>query len=419
MSDPISSPGRGKTIVCIEDDPVQQGIYQSLLTRRGYEVIACLTGAETLEKLRTIRPDLLIIDLHLPDITGLELCDALLNLSTTTNVPFLFVSSDDREGQITAGLQKGAMDYIVKPFQPSALLAKVSVALSRAALTRRHRETAQLIAGRYEVVNRLGSGGTSMVFHARDVKQVPPLEVALKLYDLGYMEMFGAADRRQRFLREAYQLSRMDHPNIVKLLDFGRTDDDRYFIAMEFVHGTTLQELLLTGRPLPEQELVFIGYEVAQTLQYLHGHQMVHRDLKPGNIMLTEHGAVKLIDFGLARRAVDRLASDNDFFAGTPVFVAPELIATEGETDIRSDLYSLGVTLYFAFSKNVPFAAASHTQVLQEKLAERIKPLGELRPELNPALSDLVMRLMAPEPAARPDVESVVRDLRELLAKYA
>ena len=176
MSDPISSPGRGKTIVCIEDDPVQQGIYQSLLTRRGYEVIACLTGAETLEKLRTIRPDLLIIDLHLPDITGLELCDALLNLSTTTNVPFLFVSSDDREGQITAGLQKGAMDYIVKPFQPSALLAKVSVALSRAALTRRHRETAQLIAGRYEVVNRLGSGGPRRVGkdrHGREPGEQP------------------------------------------------------------------------------------------------------------------------------------------------------------------------------------------------------------------------------------------------------
>jgi eukaryotic-like serine/threonine-protein kinase len=406
-----------KTIFCVEDEPVMQSIYRAILGQRGFVVIICETGESVFTALKAQTPDLFIIDLHLPDMHGLELCDGLRAMQQTVNVPFIFVSGDDREPEITAALGRGATDYIVKPFKPAELLAKVSVALSRQgrlSLGLKSATEPEVLAGRYELQKRLGAGGTSMVFQAMDRQSSPPKKVAVKIFDLSYLQMFGKSDQISRFLREAYQLSRLNHPNIISLLDFGKTPDDRYYIAPEYVDGQTLQELLLTGKELNEDSVVYIAYEVARTLHYLHEHQVVHRDLKPNNIMITPEGSVKLIDFGLARTNTDRLRSDMDYFAGTAVFIAPELVKEERETDIRSDIYSLGMTLYFALTKTVPFDG-TQSDILEQKANTVLVPLRILYPSINAALSDVVMRMLERDPEKRPPIGEVVRILHRLM----
>ncbi|HLZ23207.1 MAG TPA: serine/threonine-protein kinase, partial [Ktedonobacterales bacterium] len=216
--------------------------------------------------------------------------------------------------------------------------------------------------GSYELVRRLGEGGMAQVYLARDVRL--GREVAVKVLDVRLAERPGF---RERFLREARVAAALDHPNIVPLYDFGDTEHLLYLV-MPYVSGGNLQDVLRRA-PLSSGEVVTYGSQMTDALDYAHKRGVVHRDVKPANMLLHADGRLMLTDFGLAkilgpnsRPAVPRGHPD----AGTPEYMAPEQI--EGRTDERSDIYALGVVLYLLLTGHLPFTGSTSAAVMEGHL---------------------------------------------------
>lgn len=404
-------------IVCIEDDPFIQELYLDILTRRGYDAVAFGSGEEVLQDAATEPASLYIIDLRLPDIDGLELVDRLRD-SFDADVPFIIVSATEQEGVITASLEKGALDYLVKPVRPAILLAKIGSILNRPALRKLSRSHLKdpLFAGKYELLSKLGSGTSSTVYLARAANQPNANRLALKIFELGFMSIYDHEDIMARFLREAYQMAKLRHPKAVRLVDFGKADSGHFYLAQEFVEGETLQDVLISYDQLAEQHVASIGYEMTDLLHYLESQHLVHRDINPRNIMITHQGTIKVIDFGLARTTRDRLSADSDMLLGTPLFLAPELLASpDAESSILCDIYSLGVTMYVCLCRHTPFGGSAK-EVVNQRRERSLPPLKTTMPQLKPDLTELIDEMIAEEPENRPDVETLRERLGHFLA---
>ncbi len=390
------------SIIVADDDPATLLMYKRILQDR-YEVRTCTNGAEVLSEF-TLKPaDLVILDNQMPEMDGRETTEALRRSSASWNVPIIIVSAQDSEENILDGLSYGANDYIVKPLKAAELLAKITVAL-------RKRESGtpdaglgpgSVFDGKYQIDRVLGEGGYSQVFAARNIKAEDSPWVALKIFDLPSLKQrsFGM----KHFLREAYQHSRLNHPNIVKLFDFGQVDTF-YFLAMEYLEGVILTDRLHEDGQLPEAELFRIAREVGKALACINSHNLIHRDVKPANIMLCHNGEIKLLDFGLAKNPSEDTISIEEVFRGTPHFTSPEHILHAKDIDIRSDLYSLGATLYFAATGVYPFDADSPVGVLRQHLHADPKPIRDLRPELNKGLAKLIHQCLKRNRDDRPTV---------------
>jgi serine/threonine-protein kinase len=255
--------------------------------------------------------------------------------------------------------------------------------------------------GRYEIVRRIGRGGMAEVFVAkrRDAGGVSTPIVIKRLLP----HLSANADMRRRFLDEARLLTRLDHPNIVRILDV-TDDDDEPGMVMEYVEGLSLNVIGRKQRtPIELAHVLRIGCYLCEALSYAHACTdrrgrplgVVHRDITPGNVVVGANGAVKLIDFGIARNR-DRLFQTVDGRAvGTMGYTAPEQV-TPGETvDSRADLFGLGVLLYVLLSRRLPFGARQFDQV-PEAVRAGPQPLTELRPDLPPGLWETLGRAMAP-----------------------
>jgi serine/threonine-protein kinase len=254
--------------------------------------------------------------------------------------------------------------------------------------------------GKYEIIRVLGKGGMGVVYQARQ----PAMDrmVALKLIR---PEAVTSADAVARFHREMLATARVEHPNTVRLYDFGEAAGQLY-LAMEFLAGSTLRDVLERDGRLPAERIVRIGRQVGQALGAVHRHGLVHRDLKPDNVMLVEgYGEsdfVKVLDFGIAR-SLERNAqlTATGQLVGTPAYMAPEQ-AMGDPIDHRADLYALGVMLFRMASGQPPFAAPTTARMLLAHATEIPAPLLALAPDTPPALAALIMQLLEKAPAARP-----------------
>jgi WD40 repeat protein len=251
--------------------------------------------------------------------------------------------------------------------------------------------------GPYRVLRTLGSGGMGMVVEAEDPDLQRP--VALKVMRPGLAVSDSA---RKRFLREARAAAALDHDHIVKIYQVGE-DRGVPFIAMQLLRGQSLQDRLEEPTPLPLGEAIRIGRELAEGLAAAHAAGLIHRDIKPANIWLEEpRGRVKILDFGLARsQADDAHLTQAGALAGTPGFMAPEQARGQA-VDVRSDLFSLGCVLYRLLTGAAPFQGDSAMDVLVSLANHQPPPPQTRNPEVPPALSDLVMRLLSKDPAGRP-----------------
>ena len=271
---------------------------------------------------------------------------------------------------------------------------------------------------RYEVVRRLGVGGMGEVFLARD----PELErsVAIKVMSA---ELAKDADQRKRFRAEAKAASALVHPNIVVILEVGETEDGRPFLAMEYVEGQTL-DAVMQQRRLRIREVLNLGLEVADALELAHSRGIVHRDIKPANIMLNGRGAVKVLDFGLAKRfAEDELSAPTSgsgshtrtgMLIGTPHYMSPEQVLGR-ELDNRSDLFSLGVVLYELVSGQKPFRGRTVGETINNVVNQAPEPLGLENPVYSPALDAIIFKCLEKEPAKRYEsAKALARDLAKL-----
>jgi serine/threonine protein kinase len=255
--------------------------------------------------------------------------------------------------------------------------------------------------GNYVVVDYLGRGGNSIVFKARHTL-MPQRYVALKTLET--RNVHHRDDAVGRFRREIDILSRLDHPNVVRAYDVLHTRTQVYLV-LEYIHGCDLGQLVRDRGPLPVPEAVGYAVQAARGLAYAHRCDIIHRDLKPANLLLAQDGVVKLLDLGLARilaHEVDSEPAQKGTCLGTPEFMAPEQAEDASQADARSDLYSLGATLFHLLTGELPVAGSSYFHCLQQLLIQPPRPLLESRADAPADLALVVDRLRARDPAERP-----------------
>ncbi|HEX5655763.1 MAG TPA: serine/threonine-protein kinase, partial [Polyangiales bacterium] len=274
----------------------------------------------------------------------------------------------------------------------------------------------RVINDRFRIISVIARGGMGRVYRAEQV----PLGrlVAIKTLDLRHEGGNHDPLFQQRFFLEASVASKLQHPNTVTVFDYGRTADDLYFIAMELVEGRSLHHLIRSEAPLHHERVLHVAMQIARSLREAHRLDVIHRDLKPGNVLLTRHGDqedfVKVLDFGLVKHVLETEAEEEltkaGLFMGSPKYMAPEQIRGEDTVDARADIYALGVVMYEMLTGKVPFDRENTVKVLMAHLHEPPPPLNvEGCPE---ALAQLVMRCLAKDPAQRP---SSMDDLLRLL----
>ena len=263
--------------------------------------------------------------------------------------------------------------------------------------------------GDYEILAELGSGGMGRVYRAKDLT----LEriVALKMLapqfgtDTGFV---------QRFLKEARAAARLNHPNIVQIYDFGQVDET-YYLAMEYVDGHSLGAYLRRGH-FSERDAILVIRHACRALAVAHAEGLVHRDIKPDNLMLTSRGDVKLVDLGIAKRVdEDQSLTQTGQAVGTPHYISPEQIRGSRDVDARADIYSLGATLYHLVTGHTPFKGTSGALVMSMHL---VQPLADPRTYvagLSEGLCRVIRKMMAKSRDERyADVDTLDRDLYRL-----
>jgi eukaryotic-like serine/threonine-protein kinase len=247
----------------------------------------------------------------------------------------------------------------------------------------------QAFTGRYEVEREIGKGGNARIFLARDLSGQ---HVALKILHPELLVSVAA----DRFLREIKIASQLDNPHIAKILDSGEREWLVYYV-MSYVEGATLRERLDTTRFLPIPETLRLACDVLEALEHAHGHGVIHRDVKPANIVLSSEGAV-LLDFGIARAVIasgsDQLTRSG-IAVGTSTYMSPEQITALADIDHRSDLYSVGCVLFECLAGQPPYLHRNEAVVLQFHLTQPPPDVRTLRNDTPPELATMITKALA------------------------
>ena len=266
-----------------------------------------------------------------------------------------------------------------------------------------------LLADRYRLEAQIGSGGMSTVYRAFDT--VLERTVAIKLMHRNLAEH---SEQLERFSREARAVARLNHPHIVQVIDAGE-DDDTPFIVFEHVKGETLKERVQRAGRLPVTEAVAYAIEIARALGAAHERNIVHRDVKPQNVLINEEGLAKVTDFGIARTLEEHGLTADGRVLGTTDYVSPEQ-AMGHDVDGQSDVYSLGIVLYEMLVGDIPFHGENQVAVAMKHVREELPDVQQLRPSIGTALAAVVDRATAKSLDVRyPNTEELVADLEDVL----
>lgn len=280
----------------------------------------------------------------------------------------------------------------------------------------------KILNQRYEIEEKIGDGGMAAVYRGRDIRL--NRVVAIKV-----LHAHHASDSNflQRFNHEAQVAANLRHPSIVDIYDVGK-EDRFHYIVMEFVDGSDLKSLILRFRQIPVQQVLQIGSAIADGLDAAHQLGMVHRDVKPQNIMVTHDNTAKITDFGIAKSGLSTAQTETGVTFGTADYISPEQARGQSAT-AQSDIYALGVTLYEALTGQLPFTGDSAVSVAIQHVSSKPPPIRRHNPNVSPALEQLIMRALSKNPADRPATakefarllraqeESEVRDTTPLPAR--
>ena len=269
--------------------------------------------------------------------------------------------------------------------------------------------------GGYEIISKVGEGGLGVVYKARQLSI--GRVVALKVLHEKWM---GDDEFRKRFLVEARIVGRLSHPNLIQVIDVGRHRNQLYY-SMEFVDGDTVEKIIENSPDgkMPVGDSLNIIFQVAGALQYLAGRKIVHRDVKPGNIMVTRKGVAKLGDFGFVKSSLDSVLSPDGEILGTPDYISPEAASGERHIDFRSDIYSLGVTFYHMLAGRLPFSGSS-SEVLDAHIYQKPPDISESCPGLPRNVSAIIRRMMEKKPDDRYQTyEALFADLEMARREHA
>lgn len=409
-------------ILVIDDDPSLLLLVQEVLQAAGHEVWTTSDPAEVCELAFKVRPAAIVLDVMMPKVTGYEVLQMLRADTRLEAVPMLLLSGLGDASDRVKGLRSGADDYLVKPFEPDELVLRIERLVSwhqasgewspALGLRQSLKDNQGVRFGRYRVIEKIGQGHMGTVYRGLDPRL--QRQVALKTIRL---DASAADNRREKLLallrHEAVTIARLSHPNVVAVYDMGETRDSAY-VAMELVDGPSLSGYLTAEGPLPWQRVIPLAVGIARGLALTHARKVVHRDMKPGNVLLGRDGAVKVSDFGLAS-VVSSVFEDSTELSGTPGYVPPEVLNQRSYTE-KGDLFGLGAVLYESLAGAHPLAGETLRDTILNTLHGRIEPLYRRAVELPKELDELISDLLATAPEARPTAPEVVARLEAMVA---
>jgi serine/threonine-protein kinase len=348
-----------------------------------------------------------LTDVNMPGMSGLELFRAARGKGDRAD--FIFITGFPDFRAAVSAIKEGAYDYVPKPFDLDDLKEKID-----ALFAERSREgdsktpTAHLnkVRDGYSVVKSLGSGSSGVVL----LVEKHDIYYAMKI-----MSRFCAgmdAISKKRFMKEAEILKSLDNENVVRIIDVGGYEPEVMpYIVMEYVHGAPLSRHIKNGT-LSDEEKLSVAFQVASALEYIHSQNILHRDVKPENVLLTEDFRAKITDFGIAKVA-DPSSTSTDALRGSPYYMAPEILRGETEGDVKTDIFSLGVLIYELFTGQRPFSG-KNLHLLMENIKTSKPPAPRsIRPDLPEWLEDALGKMLDKEPEFRlSSVTEVIKILK-------
>ena len=445
----VARPFEGSRALVVDDDPAIVHLLRLFLEQLGFSVASAGSGPEALAVLGRQPIDLAITDLAMPGMTGIDLIREARSRGHDNE--FLVLTAVGSVPTAVQAMKSGAFEFLEKPVRFDQLRATVEGAMkhrSAAASTARttagatgEPATGEVTApagspvgsasspspsspslpvgdsgqlpfsciGRYEIAELIGRGGMGEVFRCRD-----PLlgrVVAVKVMRLGTERPDRTAELLARFQREAAAAGALQHPGIVAVHDLGRDHLlGLWYIVLELVEGRSLDRLLEERRQLPPKEVVSLGFQLADALAFAHARGIVHRDVKPANVLVRKDGTIKLLDFGIAAVSGSDLTL-RDQLLGSPAYMAPERIRGR-PSGPAADQFSLGVVLYEMLAGTNPFDDETQEGRMVKVLESRPAPLVAAVPQAPRPLLELIGRMMARRPEERfPAMEDVVEEL--------
>jgi serine/threonine protein kinase len=394
-------------VLIADDDPMWRKLLIENVHKWGYEVVSAENGQQAWNMLQEHgAPRVAILDWQMPELDGVEICR---RIRSSLNLPFIYtiiLTSRDTRDDVVAGFESGADDYLVKPVDLSILRSRLNAAVRIVKAVPPPRQ----IPG-YKLLGRLGAGAMATVYKARQLSL--NRLVAVKILPKKFCQN---PEFVKRFYAEGRAAAKLNHPNIVAALDVGRHGDTHYFI-MEYVEGHTVHEHLVKEGPYPEADALAIAIQIAKALNHAHKAGLIHRDVKPKNILISSDGVAKLADMGLARAVSDREAAEAEAGKafGTPYYIAPEQIRGKVNIDLRADIYNFGCTLFHMTTGRVPFEGPDVSSVLMKHLDEPVIPPDHINPELTTGISEIIELCMAKKPRKRyANTNDLIEDLQSV-----
>jgi len=392
-------------VLIADDDPVWRKLLTQNVQRWGFEVVEAGDGQQAWKMLQEHKaPRIAILDWQMPELDGTDICR---NIRSSLNLPFIYtiiLTSRDSRDDMVAGFESGADDFLVKPVDMAILRSRLSAAVRIVKSVPPPRQ----IPG-YKLLGRLGAGAMATVYKAKQVSL--NRIVAVKILPKKFSQN---PEFVKRFYAEGRAAAKLNHPNIVAALDVGRHGDAHYFI-MEYVEGHTVHEHLVKEGPYSEDGALSIAIQVAKALNHAHKAGLIHRDVKPKNILITKDGVAKLADMGLARAVSDREAAEAEAGKafGTPYYIAPEQIRGRVNIDLRADIYNFGCTLFHMVTGRVPFEGPDVSAILLKHLDEPVVPPDHINPQLTTGISEIIELCMAKKARKRyATTDDLIEDLQ-------
>lgn len=406
------------TLLVVDDVQENRDLLSRRLEKQGFRLLTAEGGERALALVASEPVDLVLLDIMMPGMNGLQVLETLRRTYSATDLPIVMVTAKAESENVVEALDLGANDYVTKPIDFPVVLSRVNAQLRTKQAARETRGPAPaevgpgaVLVGKYRLDTKIGSGSFGSVYRGHHLGLDHP--VAVKVLQA---PPEGAGDAYSRFQREGITACRVKHPHAVAVLDFGLTPSGVAFLVMELLEGLSLDQALRTAGTLPPRRCAQILGPVCEALAAAHAAGIVHRDVKPGNIFLHRgsRGEVpKVLDFGIAKllgeTAVGQQATVEGWILGTPDYMAPERLRglpAEG----RSDVYAVGVTLFQMLTGRLPFITANSDPMAlaMMHLNEAPPRVRDLAPGVPQAFDDLVARCLGKDPDLRPEASEMV-----------
>ena len=385
-------------VLIVDDSEQHRSAIAGEVSKLGYDVEVAPSGARALQLVNTEEYDLVLLDVVMPGLDGFGTLRQIRTKFKQQELPVIMLTARGAADDVIQALRLGANDYAVKPIMTDELQSRMSNHIKL-------KKTLNQRLGVYILREKLGEGAMGVVYRAEHNET--GAEVAVKVLPRALTHQKSTT---HRFRQEAFLTSRVRHPNVVELYEIGK-DGEIFFIAMELVDGPALDRLCDEKPVEPLENVLYIGQQIAAGLQAMAREKIIHRDIKPHNVMINSKGIAKIADFGIALDTArdNRLTSEGSGL-GSLVYASIEQII--GKPDLRSDIYSLGCTLFELASGELPFPADRDIEWMLKAKQARPPRLEKVAPHVPKPLATLIAQLMAPKAQDRP------QSYQELFARF-